>query len=123
MNITQEFGGGRYVIRGYDQNRVVVNDRSFMRSVIVAPEHLNPDWEPQSLAELKASHFEPVVALQPEVVLLGTGLRLQFPAQAIIAFLQQRAIAIEVMNTAAACRTFNLLVSQGRAVVGALLVH
>lgn len=123
MNITQDFGGGRYVIRSYDQGCIVVNERSFHRSLIVAPELFDPDWEPQSLAELSPSHLDPVIALKPEVVLLGTGLRLQFPAREITALMRQRAIGIEVMNTAAACRTYNLLMSEGRAVAAALLVH
>lgn len=123
MNITQEVGAGNYTIRGYDQGRIVVSEGDFTRSLIITPYHLDPDWEPQTLPDLQTSHLEKIIALQPEVVLLGTGERLEFPKQEIAVFFLQRGIGFEAMGTAAACRTFNLLMSEGRAVAAGLLVR
>jgi uncharacterized protein len=123
LNITQETGGDRYFIRAYGEGRIVINDRDYTRSLLVTPHHLDPTWEPQSLAELQTPHLEAVAALHPEVVLLGTGNRLKFPHRETTAFFLQRGIGFEVMDTAAACRTFNVLTAEGRGVAAALLVR
>jgi uncharacterized protein len=123
LNITQEVGEARYMIRAYGEGRIVINERSFARSLIVTPDHLDPDWQPQVLAELSAVHLEPIAALKPEVVLLGVGHRLRFPGRETMNFFLQRGIGIEAMDTAAACRTFNLLMAEGRAVAAALLIR
>lgn len=123
MDIIQEFGGGRYLIRGYEVGCIQINEESYARSLVITPQYLNLEWPPQSLAELKDAHLESVIALKPEVVLLGTGMRLRFPLPRVMAFFQQRAVGIEVMNTAAACRTYNVLMSEGRSVAAALLIR
>jgi uncharacterized protein len=122
MNITQEFGNASYVIRGYLSNAVIVNGTSFTRSLIVMPQSLHADWEPQGLEDLKESHLEQVAALGPDLVLLGTGKRLQFPDRAVQIFFLQRNIGIEFMDTAAACRTYNILMAEGRNIACALLL-
>jgi uncharacterized protein len=123
LNITQETGAGRNVIRGYERGRIIVNERSFSRSLIVSPEHLNPDWEPQLLADLQVSHLEAIAVLEPQVVLLGTGDHPGMPEGAIPRYFLERGIGFEAMATRAACRTFNVLMSEGRAVAAALLVY
>lgn len=90
-------------------------------SLIVSPEQLLTDWPPQTLAELQAEHWASVLALRPEVVLLGTGARLVFPPPAVLSACYQAGIGVEVMDTGAACRTFNILAAEGRNVVAALL--
>jgi uncharacterized protein len=122
MNITQEFGNASYVIRGYQSSAVIVNETSFTRSLIVMPQSLHTDWEPQSLEDLKESHLEQVAALGPDLVLLGTGKRLQFPDRAVQKFFLQRNIGIEFMDTAAACRTYNILMAEGRNIACVLLL-
>jgi uncharacterized protein len=123
LDITQDYGTGRNVIRGYDRGRIIINEQSFTRSLIVSPEHLNPDWEPQLLADLQISHLEAIAVLEPRIVLLGTGERPGFPETEISLYFLQRGIGFEAMGTAAACRTFNVLMSEGRAVAAALLVY
>lgn len=92
------------------------------RSLIVTPEHLIRDWPPQSLAELAADHMQALVSLKPEVVLLGSGARFNWPETAALAPLMRAGIGYEVMDTAAACRTYNILMSDGRRVAAALLM-
>jgi uncharacterized protein len=75
------------------------------------------------VAELEAADLEPVVALAPEVLLIGTGVRQVFPAAAVFAALHARRIGFEVMDTGAACRTYNVLVAEDRRVAAALLIE
>ena len=79
-------------------------------------------WPPGSAAELTAAHFERIAALRPEVVIYGSGPRLVFPPPALARVLFERRIGLETMDTAAACRTYNVLASEGRSVVAALIL-
>ena len=92
------------------------------QSLILTPQQLIIDWEPNQLDELTAAHLDAVLNLEPELILLGTGARQQFPAMAIMQPLHRARIGVEVMDTAAACRTFNILVAEGRHVVAALMM-
>jgi uncharacterized protein len=92
------------------------------QSLIVTGQQLIIDWEPNQPHELNASHLDAVLELEPELVLLGTGTRQHFPAMDILLPLHRAQIGIEVMDTAAACRTFNILVGEGRHVVAALMM-
>ncbi|HHM05784.1 MAG TPA: hypothetical protein ENJ19_08575 [Gammaproteobacteria bacterium] len=89
-------------------------------SVIVTPTHLLRNWPPRSVPELEAGHMQALLELQPEVVLLGSGARLLWPAPDVLAPLLEAGIGYEVMDTAAACRTYNILMGDGRRVAAAL---
>jgi uncharacterized protein len=91
-------------------------------SLILTGREVITNWEPNQLLELTASHMETVLSLEPELVLLGTGARQHFPAMEILTRFHRAQIGIEVMDTAAACRTFNILVAEGRKVAAALLM-
>ena len=122
MKIQLESGGGLNVIRAYTAGQVTVNQAVYVRSVVVTPERIVPDWPPMRFEDLDAVHFELVAALQPEIVLLGTGSRLRFPEASRTFALVRAGIGLEVMDTAAACRTYNVLVADGRRVAAALLM-
>ncbi len=92
------------------------------QSLILTSQQLIIDWEPNQLDELTAAHLDTVLNLEPELILLGTGTRQQFPAMDIMLPLHQARIGVEVMDTAAACRTFNILVAEGRHVAAALMM-
>jgi len=92
------------------------------RSAIITPTRLLRDWAPQTFAELNAAHMAILVELAPEIVLLGSGNSLLWPAATILAPLAAAGIGYEVMNTAAACRTYNILMGDGRRVAAALLM-
>jgi uncharacterized protein len=123
MHISQEFGNASYIIRAYDQGTVIVNDTTFTRSLIIMPESLHADWEPQTLAGLYEVHLETITNLEPELVILGTGPKFVIPAAAIQAFFLKRGIGFEFMDTGAACRTYNVLMAEGRNVACALLIR
>jgi len=90
-------------------------------SFILSPRHLLRDWAPSDVDDLLASHLNDIIELKPELVLLGTGAQLKFPAHSILAGIHQQRIGIEVMDTAAACRTYNILMAEGRFVVAGMI--
>jgi uncharacterized protein len=92
------------------------------QSAIVTPNRLLRNWAPRSFAELQQDHMEILVELAPEIVLLGSGADLRWPDAATVAPLTRAGIGYEVMNTAAACRTYNILMGDGRRVAAALLM-
>jgi uncharacterized protein len=94
---------------------------TILGSFILSPQHLIKNWPAESSEQLEAVHLEAIIALKPELVLLGTGPRLTFPSQQILMGLHEQRIGVEIMDTAAACRTFNILVSEGRFVVAGLM--
>ena len=113
---------GGYAITAYEDGRVIINELAFARSLIVTPQALVENWPPASLAELAEDHLRQVLELGPEVILLGTGSRLAFPDSALLNPLMRGRIGLEVMDTAAACRTYNILMAEGRRVAAALIL-
>ena len=111
-----------HLISGYASGEVRVNGRSFDRSIIVTPERLVENWRATVAAQLTSDDLEPILALEPELIVLGTGPRLVFPDQALIARILERGIGIEVMGNGAACRTYNILVHEGRSVALGLML-
>ena len=122
MKIHLESGIGQNLIRAYAPGRITINEEVYTTSLIVTPRQVVTEWPPASFADLLAGHFEIITPLQPEVVILGTGARLQFPAPSLTRSLVEAGIGLEVMDTGAACRTYNFLMSDGRRVVAALLM-
>lgn len=122
MKISLDGGTATYRILAYSSGQIVVNDQTLTRSVVVMPEHLILDWPPQSFEELASAHFAQLVNLRPEIVLIGTGSKIRFPTPALLTPLYDAGIGAEVMDTGAACRTYNILMAEGRAVAVALLM-
>ena len=114
--------GGVNLVRGYGPGRLQVNERTHTASVILTATSLIEPWRPTSASEITPADLEPLLGLAPEVVLLGTGARQQFPDPQALRILYEQRIGVEVMDTSAACRTFNVLVAEGRAVAAALIV-
>ncbi len=133
MKFHLEGSAGRYTILSYAPGRITVKlpaadqtapagQETLTQSLIISPGQLLRGWPPQSCAELRAEHFEQLVEFNPEVVLFGSGAQLIFPPASEIAPLIRQGIGVEVMSTGAACRTYNLLVADGRRVAAALLM-
>ena len=94
----------------------------FHKSMILRADGTFKDWLPQEIADFRPDHFLSLTDDTPEVVLFGTGQYLRFPPQECLSVLQQQSLGYEVMDTAAACRTFNVLAAEGRDVVLATLM-
>jgi uncharacterized protein len=109
-------------VRRVSTHGVMVVDREFDRSFLLAPDRVVENWPVQTAKTLDAEHVEAILALQPELVLLGTGERQYFPAHVFLAGFLRKNIGIEVMDNAAAARTYNLLAAEGRRVVVAFIL-
>lgn len=110
------------VIRGYGPGEIAVGRRRYSTSLLVTPGGVVADWGPQTVADITARHLFAVLDHQPEVLILGTGERQDFPPRRLFVDLIDAGVGYEVMDTAAACRTYNILLAEGRRVVAALLV-
>lgn len=114
--------GGRNLFTGYGDGYVKVNDARYETHVIVTPEGEVSEWSAESFETLTPAHFDALLALSPEIVILGTGERLRFPTPRITQPLAQARVGFEAMDTKAACRTYNVLMAEGRQVVAAILI-
>jgi uncharacterized protein len=92
------------------------------RSAVILPHRVVKDWSPQRMDDATLADFQAIAALEPEIVLLGSGRGLRFPPSGLLRPLRERGIGVEVMDTGAACRTYNILVTEGRLVAAALLM-
>lgn len=144
MQIHQDLDIHHYSIKGYGEGEVVVlvpllaelneetdadgnpakglQQERLTRSAIITAQHLVRDWPPQGIEELTREDVEMIVALKPEVVLIGTGARLIWPQRALLRPLYDAGIGVEIMDTAAACRTYNVLSYEERPVAAALMM-
>lgn len=111
-----------FFVRRCGAGTITVGERELTRSFILARDALLEDWGVTDVLALTAPDLEPILSLQPEVVLLGSGARLRFPSQQLRASFLARGIGVEVMDNAAAARTFNVLAGEGRAVVAAFIL-
>ncbi|MCX7212285.1 MAG: Mth938-like domain-containing protein [Burkholderiales bacterium] len=108
-------------ITAYGPGFIEVNAQRIEHALLLMPEKPFSAWAPARFEDLVASHFDAVLAAEPEVVLLGTGARQRFAHPRLTAALIARRIGVESMDTGAACRTYNILMTEGRKVLAALL--
>jgi len=143
MQITPDVNPTAYTFKSYDVGNVIVfepiskqdaisahengtvpviNSIKLTNSAIISKKKLIDDWAPQNPHLLTLEHFQTILDLKPELVILGTGKNIHFPESRDMLLLQQQGIGVEVMGTAAACRTYNFLISDGRDVACALFM-
>lgn len=122
MQLTLERPDHEFVLRGADGSLALVNDRRLTRSFVIAPDRLIEAWPANDVRALTAADLEPLLELDPEVILLGSGATQAFPPAAAMAACLSRGIGIEVMTNAAAARTFNVLAAESRRVVAGFLL-
>jgi uncharacterized protein len=122
VKIEREQAEGKNLFTGYGEGYVAVNGARHSESLVVSGDRLVTDWPARALEDLKPDHLAAIIQLRPEIVLLGTGATFQFPEPALLAPLYKAGIGVEVMDTPAACRTYNILLGEGRNVVAALIV-
>lgn len=111
-----------YQIRAFKPGMIQVNDKTITSSIIITPNELIENWQPQTLQEFNAQSLDPVIALKPDILLIGTGSKLVFPPLETYGHLINLGIGVEIMDTSAACRTFNALSAENRRVAAALII-
>jgi uncharacterized protein len=122
MQLTEHRNEREMFVRRVEADAVTVVDRRFERSLIVSADRLIEDFPARTVAQLDAQAIDQILSLQPEVALLGTGARAIFPSQAVLGEFLKRGIGLETMDNAAAARTFNVLVGEGRRAVAIFLL-
>ncbi|TFW33571.1 Mth938-like domain-containing protein [Massilia horti] len=110
-------------VTGYDAGGVEINARRYDHSLIVMPEVAPRRWDVTRFEDLTAAHFEEIAKDTPDVVVLGTGARQRFVHPRLIASLSALRVGVEAMDSHAACRTYNILMGEGRKVTLALIIE
>jgi uncharacterized protein len=123
MKFTLESSSRVNLVRAYSRAELRIGGERVCSSCIVSADRLITDWPPARYEALLPEHLTAIFALQPEVVLLGTGERQRFPGTEIRAAFATRAVGLEVMDLGAACRTYNILVQEERRAVAALFLE
>ncbi|KAG1461428.1 hypothetical protein G6F57_014140 [Rhizopus arrhizus] len=112
-----------YSLRAADGRSARVNDQALGSSFFLTPDQLVEHWPVKQAAELQLADLEPILALNPALIVLGTGDRQVFPPAVVMAACLSRGIGLEVMNNPAAARTFNILAAEGRKVAAAFILE
>jgi uncharacterized protein len=111
------------VFTGHGDGYVRIGETDYRDNLLVTPDRLIEGWAPGGFDALSESDFAALAALQPEVALFGTGAAMRFPHPRLTRALAEAGIGLEVMDTPAACRTYNILAAEGRRVAAAILVE
>ncbi len=144
MQIHQDLDIHHYSIKGYSKGEIVVlvpllaelsdetdadgnqakglQQETLTSSILLTSLHLDRNWPPQNIDDLREEHVQALAKLKPEVAIIGTGASLKWPERALLKPLIDAGIGYEIMDTAAACRTYNVLSYEGRTVAAALIM-
>ncbi len=123
LKIQPDRAEGVNIITRHAAHSIWVGTTEFAHSLLVPSEGAVLRWPPSEVARLSTGDFEQALALQPELVIFGSGARLRFVSPGLMRCLIDARIGVETMDTAAACRTYNVLASEGRRVLAALLLQ
>lgn len=123
MQLVHEQPDFEFFLRGADGRSALVNERRLERSFIVAPDRLIEDWTADDVLALRGQDLTPLLALSPELIVLGCGAQQAFPPAEAMAACLSRGVGLEVMTNAAAARTYNVLAGEGRRVVAGFLLR
>ena len=115
-------GKDLYRIESYSTGMICINGERLTSSLIVTPHQLINIWPPKCFTDIAQQHFDLIIQLRPEIIILGTGRQLHFPSSLTSAQIQRLGLGFEVMDTGAACRCYNLLMGEGRNVAAGLIM-
>lgn len=127
MEIVRDFllGRDQPSIRSYRDGEIWIREGSYRSSLVITPQSIHEDWMPESFENLTVDHIKRLLSLEPRPrpLLIGTGERQKFPPQSMLAPLIQANMGFEIMDTAAACRTWNVVLGEGRQAAVVLLLR
>lgn len=121
MQLSEDSNQG-HVITGYELDAFYIDKQPYYQSLILTPDDIITSWQRSHVSEITEADLPQILESKPEIVLLGTGKQIVFPDAKITHFFQKQGIGFEYMNTAAACRTYNVLSSENRRVAAMLLL-
>jgi len=122
MKFAQADIGGGQLILGYAPGRILIGDQAYTRGLIVSPGRIVANWGPVRAEDLATEHLEALVELDPQIIIVGTGKRQVFPGPKVYLPALRQGMGVEIMDTGAACRTYNILMSEGRRVAAGLIM-
>ena len=122
MKFAQDSQDEGYVITAYDEDNISINGKTFASSLIITRTKLDENWNLSHIDSLQPEHIDQILILNPELIIVGTGKKLTFPAVAVYSEIIKKGIGVDFMDTQAACRTYNILMSEGRDVVAGLIL-
>ena len=122
MKLHQSSIGTQNIVAGYGDDWVQVRNDRYQHPILVFPQGDVLPWPVADFDALSADHFASILAQKPEIVIVGTGKRQRFLHPRLSSILLERRIGVEAMDTGAACRTYNILLAEGRNVAAALLL-
>ena len=121
MRFSETDDSGGHLIEAYGPEGIRIGGRTYVGGLILSPARIITGWGPEQIGDLDAGHLQALIDLAPELIVLGTGRSQVFPDPAVYGWVLERRIGCEAMDTGAACRTYNILMAEGRRVVAALL--
>ncbi len=122
MKFAQDSQQDGYIITAYDADAIIINGKAFMQSLVIAKTQLHENWNISEINQLSSEHVEKILAFEPELIIIGTGDKLVFPPVETYSAIIERGIGVDFMDTHAACRTYNILMSESRDVVAGLIL-
>ena len=123
MKLQSDPHSGANTITGYGDGYIEINQAPYAHAVLLSSDRAISEWPVKTFEDLEAGHFSPMIDLKPELILIGTGKRQRFPKPELLKSLIAAKIGFEIMDSQAACRTYNILVGEGRQVLLALIVE
>jgi uncharacterized protein len=123
MKLSDDSNARLHLVRAYQPGEIRVGEDIYRRSCLLRADTIVSDWRPQTIDELRPGDFAAILALEPEIIVIGSGTKQKFPPYSLLAEILARGIGCEVMDTGAACRTYNVLVSEDRRAVAALFLE
>ena len=123
MKLQSDPHSGANTITGYGDGYVEINQAPYAHAVLLSSDGAISEWPIKTFEDHEAGHFTPMIDLKPELILIGTGKRQRFPKPELLKSLIAAKIGFEIMDSQAACRTYNILVGEGRQVLLALIVE
>lgn len=122
MKFAEDHNSANYKITAYDTQSISINGLPHSQALVISPLELLSPWQATKYDELTAEHLDAIYAMKPEIIILGTGQKQRFPPPEILRRLAKEQIGYEIMDTQAACRTFNILMAEDRTVVAGMFL-
>lgn len=122
MKLSEDYSAGTYIIRSYAEDKIEVNNASYESSLVISNTKLITDWSIDSIDQMTHEHWQALIEPGPEVILIGTGKSLVFPHPSSYRPAIERGIGVEFMDSGAACRTYNILLSEDRFVIAGIIL-
>ena len=122
MKLSEDYSEGSHIIHSYEPDKIVVNSQTFTKSLLVSNNAVNENWNINHISQMTHQHWLDIIQLKPEVILIGTGQKITFPHPSSYSPAIEQGIGVEFMDSGAACRTYNILLSEDRFVVAGIIL-